>query len=69
MVSRRRWDMASEIGGVRAEGEDPFGAVRKLLRLARRCVSPFEDGEDSSYTQAEALHDLEEWLRERMERR
>ena len=42
---------------------------RELLRLARRCVSPFEDGEESSYTQAEALDDLEEWLRERIERR
>jgi hypothetical protein len=27
------------------------------------------DGEESSYTEAEALHDLEEWLRERTERR
>ena len=61
--------MAGETGERKVEREDPFAAVRELLRLARRCVSPFEDGEESSYTQAEALHDLEEWLRERIERR
>jgi hypothetical protein len=59
--------VAGEIGRVKAEAEDPFEPVRELVRLARRCVSPFEDGEDSLYTQAEALHDLEEWLRERTE--
>jgi hypothetical protein len=61
--------MASKTGERRVEREDAFAAVRELLRLARRCVSPFEDGEESSYTQAEALHDLEVWLRERIERR
>ena len=49
--------MAGEICERRVEREDPFAAVRELLRLARRCVSPFEDGEESSYTQAEALHE------------
>ncbi len=73
-VARPRWSaevlkVAGEIGERKAEVEDPFAGVRELLRLARRCVSPFEDGEESSYTQAEALSDLEEWLRERIERR
>ena len=73
-VARPRWsaevlEVVGEIGERRAEREDPFAAVRELLRLARRCVSPFEDGEESSYTQTEALNDLEEWLRERTERR
>jgi hypothetical protein len=73
-VARPRWSaevpkVAGEIGEREAEREDPFAAVRELLRLAWRCVSPFEDGEDSCYTQVEALDDLEEWLRERIERR
>ena len=73
-VARPRWsaevlEMAGQTGERRVEREDAFAAVRELLRLARRCVSPFEDGEESSYTQAEALSDLEEWLRERIERR
>ena len=73
-MARPRWraevpKVAGESGERNAEVEDPFAAVRELLRLARRCVSPFEDGEESSYTQAEALHDLEEWLTERIERR
>jgi hypothetical protein len=61
--------VAGEIGERKTEVEDPFAAVRELLRLARRCLSPFEDGEESSYTQSEALQDLEEWLEERTERR
>jgi hypothetical protein len=73
-VARPRWsaevvEVAGETGERKVEREDPFGAVRELVRLARRCVNPFEDGEESSYTQVEALHDLEEWLRERIERR
>jgi hypothetical protein len=51
------------------EGEGGCAAVRELLRLARRCVSPFEDGEESSYTQAEALRDLENRLRAQPPRR
>lgn len=40
----------------------------ELLRLAERCVTPFGDGEDSDYTQAEALFDLESYLRSRHSR-
>jgi hypothetical protein len=73
-VARPRWsaevlEVAGETGKRKVEREDPFAGVRELVRLARRCVSPFEDGEESSYTQAETLDDLEEWLRERIERR
>jgi hypothetical protein len=46
-------EVAGEIGERKAEVEDPFAGVRELLRLARRCLSPFEDGDESSYTQAE----------------
>ena len=35
---------------------------RELVRLAARCVQPFGDGVERTYTQAEALRDLEEWL-------
>jgi hypothetical protein len=59
-------DGGRETGSVR---EEECAALRELLRLARRCVSPFVDGEGSSYTQAEALHDLEEWLRAQPPRR
>ncbi|MDQ6900811.1 MAG: hypothetical protein M3072_15130 [Candidatus Dormibacteraeota bacterium] len=62
-------EMTGETDERRVGREDAFAAVRELLQLARRCVSPFEDGEESTYTQADALDDLEEWLRERTERR
>ncbi len=51
------------------EPEGECAGLRELLRLARRCVSPFEDGEESSYTQAEALRNLENWLRAQPPRR
>ena len=54
---------------VDAEREGECAKFRELLRLARRCVSPFEDGEQSTYTQAEALHELEAWLRAQPPRR
>jgi hypothetical protein len=59
-------DQFGEKSGDRGEESVAFS---ELLRLARRCVSPFEDGEESSYTQAEALRDLEAWLRSRASRR
>src|SRR5207253_34785 len=73
-VARPRWSaevpkVVDGTGERKVEREDAFAAVRELVRLARRCVSPFEDGEESTYTQAEALDDLQEWLRERTERR
>jgi hypothetical protein len=44
-----------------------FEDVRELVRLARRCVSPFEgDSKDEmTYTQREALQDLEAWFNQR----
>jgi hypothetical protein len=60
--------MPEEVRAV-PEREGECEALRELLRLARRCVSPFEDGEESSYTQAEALRDLENWLRAQPPRR
>jgi hypothetical protein len=44
--------------------EDLVREHRELLRLAERCVNPFADGEETC-TQAEALYDLEAWLRTR----
>ena len=38
---------------------------RELVRLAARCVQPFVDGAERTYTQAEALRDLEEWFEAR----
>jgi hypothetical protein len=52
-----------------SERESDCRAFRELLRLAMRCVSPLVDGEEATYTQAEALRDLEGWLRKRSVRR
>jgi hypothetical protein len=61
--------MPDEVRGLIRAGREDCPAFRELLRLARRCVSPFEDGEESTYTQAEALQDLEHWLRSQGMRR
>jgi hypothetical protein len=54
--------MADEVREAESERDRECEAFSELLRLARRYVSPFEDGELSTYTQAEALRDLEDWL-------
>jgi hypothetical protein len=43
---------------------DELRQLRRLRRLTERCCNPYLDGEYSTYTQADALYQLEVWLRD-----